>query len=112
MAAEPFRTAAPALLFDGFEHSCKIHRVVTSSREDLRSEHIRLSFVLAAVFEKVSAQSKLSSLRNDVTCVSADDRAEYGSANGSKLHARALRLRCLSRSVPQCDVTDFVRHHS
>ena len=49
MAAQPFRTAAAALLFDGFEHSRKVHRIVTGTREDLGSEHIRLSLVFAAV---------------------------------------------------------------
>src|SRR5262245_16701610 len=99
MAAEPFRTAAPALLFDRFEHSCKIHWIVTGARQDLGSKHIRLSFVLSAVLQKISAHSQLTALRNDVPHISADNRAEYGSADGSKLHTRALRFCRLRSSV-------------
>src|SRR6185295_18027449 len=112
MAAQPFRSVCASLLFDGLKHFGEIHRIITGSRKNLRSEKVGLSFVLPAELEEIRSQSDLCALSDDIAGIPANHGAENGAADRTQLDAGALRLCSLGGSMSKGDVAELVRHHT
>ena len=110
MIAQPLGSAVAAASRDGLEHVGHLPRIVSGACHDLRAKQVRFALVATAVLHEVRAEANLRPL---------GDRAA-GTGRRPSIRESAPRSRRVetsapwwpSGSVPQHDVTEFVRHHA
>ena len=93
------------MLFKSLEYVCKIVRVISSACHYLRAEYVSFRFILAAEFQKISADASLKDLADGRTTEDCAANAEYACEYGILSGFRSLR-----RSVTKRYVAKLMSH--
>ena len=108
MVAQELWAPGAILFLDRLEHVHQVERVVSGKRHQLNAQQVGLLLVLAAVTQKVRAQTKLRALRDDLSDVAADDGSRDRACNGA--NREGLLFGRAGSPVSQNDVAELVRH--